>query len=92
MRLARSKRPVRAVLEATGIYFLDLACELARGRRGVGIVLTDDEQRQVDCRELVLALQRNRLGGTGRHRHATGEHTVGAERKPKIVVIHSDAL
>lgn len=27
--LRRSQRPVRAVLEATGIYFLDLACELA---------------------------------------------------------------
>jgi transposase len=27
--LRRSKRPVRVVLEATGIYFLDLACELA---------------------------------------------------------------
>jgi transposase len=27
--LGRSKRPVRVVLEATGIYFLDLACELA---------------------------------------------------------------
>ncbi len=26
--LRRSKRPVRVVLEATGIYFLDLACEL----------------------------------------------------------------
>jgi transposase len=26
--LARSKRPVRAVLEATGIYFLDVACDL----------------------------------------------------------------
>jgi len=26
--LGRSKRPVRVVLEATGIYFLDLACEL----------------------------------------------------------------
>jgi transposase len=26
--LSRSKRPVRVVLEATGIYFLDLACEL----------------------------------------------------------------
>jgi transposase len=27
--LRRSQRPVRVVLEATGIYFLDLACELA---------------------------------------------------------------
>jgi len=27
--LRRSRRPVRAVVEATGIYFLDLACELA---------------------------------------------------------------
>jgi transposase len=26
--LARSKRPVRVVLEATGIYFLDVACDL----------------------------------------------------------------
>jgi transposase len=27
--LRRSRRPVRAVVEATGIYFLDLACDLA---------------------------------------------------------------
>jgi transposase len=26
--LSRSQRPVRVVLEATGIYFRDLACEL----------------------------------------------------------------
>ena len=29
--LSRSPQPVRVVLEATGIYFLDLACELAAG-------------------------------------------------------------
>ena len=32
--LCRSQRPVWVVLEATGIYFLDLACELAAA--GIG--------------------------------------------------------
>jgi transposase len=36
--LRRSKRPVRAVLEATGIYFLDLACELAAAGIAVMVV------------------------------------------------------
>lgn len=36
--LCRSERPVRAVLEATGIYFLDLACELAQAGIAVMVV------------------------------------------------------
>jgi transposase len=36
--LRRSKRPVRVVLEATGIYFLDLACALATGGIEVMVV------------------------------------------------------
>jgi transposase len=34
----RSQRPVRVVLEATGIYFLDLACELAAAGIAVMVV------------------------------------------------------
>ncbi len=36
--LCRSQRPVRVVLEATGIYFLDLACELAAAGIAVMVV------------------------------------------------------
>jgi len=36
--LRRSRRPVRAVMEATGIYFLDLACELAEAGVAVMVV------------------------------------------------------
>lgn len=36
--LRRSKRPVRAVVEATGIYFLDLACELTAAEIEVMVV------------------------------------------------------
>ena len=36
--LRRGGRPVRAVLEATGIYFLDLACELAEAEFEVMVV------------------------------------------------------
>lgn len=36
--LHRSQRPVRVVLEATGIYFLDLACELAAAGIAVMVV------------------------------------------------------
>jgi transposase len=36
--LRRSQRPVRVVLEATGIYFLDLACELAAAGIAVMVV------------------------------------------------------
>ncbi len=36
--LSRSPRPVRVVLEATGIYFLDLACELAAAGIAVMVV------------------------------------------------------
>jgi transposase len=36
--LSRSQRPVRVVLEATGIYFLDLACELAAAGIAVMVV------------------------------------------------------
>src|SRR5207247_9505299 len=36
--LCRNQRPVRVVLEATGIYFLDLACELAAAGIAVMVV------------------------------------------------------
>lgn len=36
--LSRSPQPVRVVLEATGMYFLDLACELAAARIAVMVV------------------------------------------------------
>ena len=36
--LSRSPRPVRVVLEATGIYFLDLACALAAAGIAVMVV------------------------------------------------------
>ena len=36
--LRRSRRPVRVVVEATGIYFLDLACELAAAGIAVMVV------------------------------------------------------
>ena len=36
--LSQSPRPVRVVLEATGIYFLDLACELAAAGIAVMVV------------------------------------------------------
>jgi hypothetical protein len=36
--LSRSPQPVRVVLEATGIYFLDLACELAAAGIAVMVV------------------------------------------------------
>jgi transposase len=37
-RLRTAKRPVRVVLEATGIYFLDLACELAAAQVPVMVI------------------------------------------------------
>ncbi len=37
--LRRSQRPVRVVLEATGIYFLDLACELATA--GIAVMVAN---------------------------------------------------
>ncbi len=38
--LSRSPQPVRVVLEATGMYFLDLACELAAAGIAVMVVNT----------------------------------------------------
>ena len=42
--LSRTPRPVRVVLEATGIYFLDLACELA----AAGIAVVSGGARGID--------------------------------------------
>jgi len=39
--LSRSKRAVRVVLDATGVYFLDVACDLAAA--GIAVMVLNPE-------------------------------------------------
>jgi transposase len=54
--LRRSQRPVRVVLEATGIYFLDLACELAAA--GIAVMVVNPKATH-DFAEAILQRRKN---------------------------------